>query len=215
MGERDANQLAIAQVTQPAKAKASCGVSFAGTAGAMAKASAQSDEDAERERKREAIRQRIAAAKAAQAGANGENLASADCVPATAAAGWAARPPADASEGLENDMARKLELGARAGADLLQHDGHRIGLAEAEGDEFWDTGASHAVQALPLPTEEPGKAEGITYKTFDTEAQMVEIVALIDKDLSEPYSIFTYRARRTCHAPTRLHATRARRMASP
>eukprot|EP00960_Hanusia_phi_P073553 768036-Hanusia_phi.AAC.6 len=35
--------------------------------------------------------------------------------------------------------------------------------------------------------------EGITYKTFSKEEEMAEIVALIDKDLSEPYSIFTYR----------------------
>ena len=33
----------------------------------------------------------------------------------------------------------------------------------------------------------------MTYKTFDREEEMADIVALINKDLSEPYSIFTYR----------------------
>ena len=38
-----------------------------------------------------------------------------------------------------------------------------------------------------------GVEEGVTYKTFDEEEEMAAIVALIDKDLSEPYSVLTYR----------------------
>jgi len=44
-----------------------------------------------------------------------------------------------------------------------------------------------------IVAEWAGASEGITYTTFDGEGKMAEIVALIDKDLSEPYSIFTYR----------------------
>ena len=148
----------------------------------MAKAAGvavQAAEDAERERKRDAIRQRIAAAKAAQAGAaNGE---------AAAVAGGAE------VEAVQENLARQMDLGAHVSADLQHHDGHQVSAAEAEA-AAWGGGAFTAPAVLPLPTEEAGKSEGITYKTFDTEAQMAEIVALIDKDLSEPYSIFTYRA---------------------
>jgi len=48
-------------------------------------------------------------------------------------------------------------------------------------------------ESLPLPTDEAGVEDGITYKVFDEEHEMTDIVALIDKDLSEPYSVFTYR----------------------
>ena len=147
----------------------------------MAKAAGvavQAAEDAERERKRDAIRQRIAAAKAAQAGAaNGE---------APAVAGGA-------EVEVQENLARQMDLGAHASADLQQQDGHQVSAAEAEA-AAWGGGALAAPAVLPLPTEEAGKSEGITYKMFDTEAEMAEIVALIDKDLSEPYSIFTYRA---------------------
>ena len=46
---------------------------------------------------------------------------------------------------------------------------------------------------LPLPTHEAGVEEGVEYQTFQKEDEMAAIVALIDKDLSEPYSILTYR----------------------
>jgi peptide alpha-N-acetyltransferase len=33
----------------------------------------------------------------------------------------------------------------------------------------------------------------VEYRTYSKEEEMLEVVALIEKDLSEPYSIFTYR----------------------
>eukprot|EP00290_Baffinella_frigidus_P011956 CAMPEP_0180153356 /NCGR_PEP_ID=MMETSP0986-20121125/23464_1 /TAXON_ID=697907 /ORGANISM="non described non described, Strain CCMP2293" /LENGTH=264 /DNA_ID=CAMNT_0022101403 /DNA_START=51 /DNA_END=843 /DNA_ORIENTATION=+ len=158
-------------------------------------AAVQAAEDAERERKRDAIRQRIAAAKAAQAApANGEAPAAAG---GAGGADQASQPGAEASAAIQENLARQMDLGAHASADLQHHDGHQVSAAEAEAA---GGGMAHAYpvggavyQVLPLPTEEAGTSEGITYKTFDTEAEMAEIVALIDKDLSEPYSIFTYR----------------------
>ena len=60
---------------------------------------------------------------------------------------------------------------------------------EADSGSFLD----HVYPPLPLPTHEAGTEDGVTYKTFDKEDEMAAIVALIDKDLSEPYSILTYR----------------------
>jgi hypothetical protein len=39
----------------------------------------------------------------------------------------------------------------------------------------------------------PGAAARVAYLPFKGEFQMAEIVALIERDLSEPYSVFTYR----------------------
>jgi hypothetical protein len=58
-----------------------------------------------------------------------------------------------------------------------------------------------------------GLEDGITYKVFDKEEEMADIVALIDKDLSEPYSIFTVCSscdfigtnEKTRHTSTNLH----------
>lgn len=44
----------------------------------------------------------------------------------------------------------------------------------------------------PLPPEEPPKPH-IDYREYESELQMPAIMALIQKDLSEPYSIYTYR----------------------
>lgn len=48
-----------------------------------------------------------------------------------------------------------------------------------------------AVMELP-PPEEPPKPH-IDYREYESELQMPAIMALIQKDLSEPYSIYTYR----------------------
>lgn len=36
-------------------------------------------------------------------------------------------------------------------------------------------------------------ADGIRYEQYNDETQLPEIMALIDQELSEPYSIYTYR----------------------
>jgi peptide alpha-N-acetyltransferase len=69
-------------------------------------------------------------------------------------------------------------------------------------------GGGEAVDALALGVDqlslnqEGGAGEGgnakagdvkVEYLTYSKESQMLEVVALIEKDLSEPYSIFTYR----------------------
>jgi hypothetical protein len=36
-------------------------------------------------------------------------------------------------------------------------------------------------EPLPLPTDEAATGEGVTYKIFDKEGEIAEIVALIDK----------------------------------
>lgn len=49
-----------------------------------------------------------------------------------------------------------------------------------------------AVEPPPPPPEEPPKPH-IDYREYESELQMPAIMALIQKDLSEPYSIYTYR----------------------
>lgn len=50
-----------------------------------------------------------------------------------------------------------------------------------------------AVEPTPAPPpEEPPKPQ-IDYREYESELQMPSIMALIQKDLSEPYSIYTYR----------------------
>ncbi|KAG6618465.1 N-alpha-acetyltransferase 30 [Phytophthora cinnamomi] len=39
----------------------------------------------------------------------------------------------------------------------------------------------------------PADADAVVFSTYQGEKQLAELVKLIDKDLSEPYSIFTYR----------------------
>ncbi|XP_055541564.1 N-alpha-acetyltransferase 30A-like [Wyeomyia smithii] len=51
--------------------------------------------------------------------------------------------------------------------------------------------ATVPVKEIPL-VEEPAKPE-IIYQVYESELQMPSIMSLIQKDLSEPYSIYTYR----------------------
>lgn len=44
-----------------------------------------------------------------------------------------------------------------------------------------------------LVVEKPVQSSDITYKEYESELQMPDIIRLIQKDLSEPYSIYTYR----------------------
>jgi hypothetical protein len=46
---------------------------------------------------------------------------------------------------------------------------------------------------LPLPQDTSAIAARIRYEEFSDETQLPAIVALIEKDLSEPYSVYTYR----------------------
>ena len=51
-------------------------------------------------------------------------------------------------------------------------------------------------QAVPDPTpaaDPPPLQEKVTYVQYQSELQMPDIMRLIQKDLSEPYSIYTYR----------------------
>ena len=43
---------------------------------------------------------------------------------------------------------------------------------------------------IPLEVDE---ANGVRYEVYESELQMPDIMRLIQKDLSEPYSVYTYR----------------------
>lgn len=46
---------------------------------------------------------------------------------------------------------------------------------------------------IPVDIEGPPCPEGITLSTYQGEHQLEEMMELFDADLSEPYSVFTYR----------------------
>lgn len=53
--------------------------------------------------------------------------------------------------------------------------------------------AGDGVRAPPGPPCADGGGEGISYVAYESERQMPDIMRLFQKDLSEPYSIYTYR----------------------
>ena len=48
-------------------------------------------------------------------------------------------------------------------------------------------------RALDMPTDTVYAVKSLSYSTYETEASLPAIVSLVEKDLSEPYSVFTYR----------------------
>eukprot|EP00802_Teleaulax_amphioxeia_P019102 Tamp_19323.p1 GENE.Tamp_19323~~Tamp_19323.p1 ORF type:complete len:296 (+),score=66.67 Tamp_19323:326-1213(+) len=143
-------------------------------------------EEEEKERKREIIRKRIAAQKAAEEAEQ-------------KAAEQANRDREDAElDKLTEEMGRA----AIDSTSSLHTSAHAAQSSDGDGTTNpYECGGSLEVDAwgdpvyapLPLPTHEAGVEDGVTYKTFDKEEEMEAIVALIDRDLSEPYSILTYR----------------------
>ena len=99
---------------------------------------------------------------------------------------------------LESEIQRELKVPAGAGKQESPakmaadpHEGCAAGVGSKLGNFSFSGGED--LEKLPLPTEEAGLADGVTYKIFDKESEIAEIVGLIDRDLSEPYSVFTYR----------------------
>ncbi|XP_048456063.1 N-alpha-acetyltransferase 30-like [Rhincodon typus] len=80
-----------------------------------------------------------------------------------------------------------------AGPDTLNpRDGlDRIGIGP-DDDEQYRLAASIAACSLH-PQQEPDSNDRIRYVGYESELQMPDIMRLITKDLSEPYSIYTYR----------------------
>ena len=77
--------------------------------------------------------------------------------------------------------------------DIRDEDGKPIEelTSQVEGMALTSTAAAPPV---PPVAKEVNKLEvDIQYTKYTHEAQMTELVAMIEKDLSEPYSIFTYR----------------------
>lgn len=62
--------------------------------------------------------------------------------------------------------------------DMLKAESLRVALEETSGGEIAESGQCNS---------------GIEYVMYESEQQMPEIMSLITKDLSEPYSIYTYR----------------------
>jgi peptide alpha-N-acetyltransferase len=169
--KREAIRARIA-AQRAARGEEEAAAASAATSGGHAEVGASAED--EKERKREEIRQRIAAQKAAEA----EEQALAE--------------KADRERG----NVELHDLIDQMGQAALRSDGHR-NLAQGNGACDQDAADSdfldHVYPPLPLPTHEAGVEDGVTYKMFDDEDEMAAIVALIDKDLSEPYSILTYR----------------------
>lgn len=78
----------------------------------------------------------------------------------------------------------------------------RNGLAESADPEEEDEqvrllsaslGAGCSLRSPPGREVEPGEDRTIRYVRYESELQMPDIMRLITKDLSEPYSIYTYR----------------------
>lgn len=62
--------------------------------------------------------------------------------------------------------------------DMLKAESLRVAVEETSGGEIAESGQCNS---------------GIEYVMYESEKQMPEIMSLITKDLSEPYSIYTYR----------------------
>ena len=57
-------------------------------------------------------------------------------------------------------------------------------------------GCDSAPKVAPEPAPDPPEAKGfghVTYRTYASEADLDAIMNLVDQELSEPYSVFTYR----------------------
>lgn len=52
---------------------------------------------------------------------------------------------------------------------------------------------NHRERSSPKSNAPPAEVNGIRYDTYQDESQMQAIMELFAKDLSEPYSIYTYR----------------------
>ena len=52
---------------------------------------------------------------------------------------------------------------------------------------------AHTKISVPLRNERVVERDGIVYKTYTHEGQLEWITELMKKDLSEPYSVYTYR----------------------
>lgn len=76
----------------------------------------------------------------------------------------------------------------------MQSNRHEEEAAAAETEEKNKSADSSAVEENSKEKEKEKKEDSrIEYISYKDETQLPEIMALIDQELSEPYSIFTYR----------------------
>ena len=66
-------------------------------------------------------------------------------------------------------------------------------LEKNDVDDLDESSLCESVRKVNIEEEEPDLVNGIEYIVYESEKQMPDIMRLITKDLSEPYSIYTYR----------------------